>query len=91
MKVEIIAIGDELTSGRILNTTSGYAARHGDTTFDLRLALGLDRSLITSTRFELSERFAKLMLHRGVFLLERIAAHAGDPAGFTLPLASVCE
>jgi len=27
MIVEIIAIGDELTSGRILNTTSGYAAR----------------------------------------------------------------
>ena len=28
MKVEIIAIGDELTSGRILNTTSSFAARH---------------------------------------------------------------
>ncbi len=28
MKVEIIAIGDELTSGRIPNTTSGFAARH---------------------------------------------------------------
>ncbi|WP_163340059.1 CinA family nicotinamide mononucleotide deamidase-related protein [Desulfopila sp. IMCC35008] len=28
MKIEIIAIGDELTSGRILNTTSGFAARH---------------------------------------------------------------
>lgn len=28
MKGEIIAIGDELTSGRILNTTSGFAARH---------------------------------------------------------------
>ena len=27
MKIEIIAIGDELTSGRILNTTSGFAAR----------------------------------------------------------------
>ena len=27
MKGEIIAIGDELISGRILNTTSGYAAR----------------------------------------------------------------
>ena len=25
---EIIAIGDELTSGRIVNTTSGFAARH---------------------------------------------------------------
>jgi len=28
MKVEIIAIGDELTSGRILNTTSRFAARN---------------------------------------------------------------
>lgn len=28
MKIEIIAIGDELTSGRTLNTTSGFAARH---------------------------------------------------------------
>ena len=28
MKGEIIAIGDELTSGRTLNTTSGFAARH---------------------------------------------------------------
>ena len=28
MKTEIIAIGDELTSGRILNTTSSFAARH---------------------------------------------------------------
>ncbi len=28
MKGEIIAIGDELTSGRIYNTTSGFAARH---------------------------------------------------------------
>jgi nicotinamide-nucleotide amidase len=28
MKGEIIAIGDELTSGRIVNTTSGFAARH---------------------------------------------------------------
>ena len=27
MKGEIIAIGDELTSGRIMNTTSGFAAR----------------------------------------------------------------
>ena len=28
MKIEIIAIGNELTSGRILNTTSGFAARN---------------------------------------------------------------
>lgn len=28
MKIEIIAIGDELTSGRIINTTSSFAARN---------------------------------------------------------------
>ncbi|EKO40183.1 MAG: phosphate uptake regulator [Solidesulfovibrio magneticus str. Maddingley MBC34] len=69
---------------------AAFAARHGDTTFDIRLALGLGRSLITSTRFELSERFARLMFHRGVFLLQRVAAHTGDPADFSLPTDALC-
>ena len=69
---------------------AAFAARHGDTTFDIRLALGLGRSLITSTRFELSERFARLMFHRGVFLLQRVAAHDGDPADFKLPVDALC-
>lgn len=69
---------------------AAFAARHGDTTFDIRLALGLGRSLITSTRFELSERFARLMFHRGVFLLERVAGHTGDPADFNLPIDALC-
>jgi len=69
---------------------AAFAARHGDTTFDIRLALGLGRSLITSTRFELSERFARLMFHRGVFLLQRVAAHTGDPADFKLPIDALC-
>ncbi|WP_428559198.1 MAG: PhoU domain-containing protein [Solidesulfovibrio sp. DCME] len=83
---------------RLLNAISteffefarSFAARHGDTSFELRLALGLGRSLITSTRFELSERFSKLMFARGMFLLSRTAAHGGDPSGFRLPLAAVC-
>lgn len=69
---------------------AAFAAAKGDTTFDIRLALGLGRSLITSTRFELSERFARLMLHRGVYLLERVVGHAGAPADFRLPLAALC-
>jgi phosphate uptake regulator len=69
---------------------AAFAARHGDTTFDIRLALGLGRSLITSTRFELSERFARLMFNRGVFLLQRVAAHTGDPADFSLPTDALC-
>ena len=69
---------------------AAFASSKGDTTFDIRLALGLGRSLITSTRFELSQRFAKFMLHRGVYLLERVAGHVGDPATFRLPLGSLC-
>ena len=69
---------------------AAFAAQHGDTTFDIRLALGLGRSLITSTRFELSERFARLMFNRGVFLLQRVAAHTGDPAEFKLPIDALC-
>ncbi len=92
---------------RILNTVVAdffrfardFAAASGDATFEMRLSLGLARSLITSTRFELSERFSKLMFHRGIYLLEQVVAHAakappsapsGDPATFRLPLAALC-
>lgn len=56
----------------------GFAARHGDTTFEARLCLGLARSFITSTRFELNKRFARDMFRRGVYLLKKILAHADD-------------
>ncbi len=68
----------------------GFAARHGDATFEMRIALGLARSFITSTRFELSERFSRLMFARGMYLLGRVTGHAGDPSGFRLPLAALC-
>ena len=54
------------------------------------MALGLARSYITSTRFELSERFSRLMFSRGMYLLGRVAKHAGPPAAFRLPLAAAC-
>ncbi|MFU2210733.1 PhoU domain-containing protein [Solidesulfovibrio sp. C21] len=83
---------------RVLNTViveffnfaRSFAAKQGDTTFEIRVALGLARSLITSTRFELSERFSRQMLSRGIYLLSRVAGHGGDPAGFRLPVAAVC-
>ncbi|MHC1710624.1 MAG: PhoU domain-containing protein [Solidesulfovibrio sp.] len=67
-----------------------FAAKSGDTTFELRLTLGLARSLITSTRFELSDRFSKILFNRGIYLLDRVTGHDGDPADFRLPLAAVC-
>lgn len=66
-----------------------FAQARGDASFDLRLAIGLARSLITSTRFELSKRFSRHMFERGVYLLSKVANHSGDPAAFRLPLGAV--
>lgn len=56
-----------------------FADRHEDRTFQARLAMGLIRSFITSTRFELNEDFAKVMHLRSVYLLEKLIAHKGKP------------
>jgi phosphate uptake regulator/aminoglycoside phosphotransferase len=63
-----------------------YAAKQGDGTFDARLGLGLMRSFITSTRFELNAEFAKEMFLRGCYLLDKINDHGGRPwEDFQLP------
>lgn len=49
---------------------ASYAAAHHDRDFELRLALGLARSFITSTRFVLDKEHAKAMHAKGRQLLE---------------------
>lgn len=56
-----------------------FSERHGDETFDARLALGLIRSLISSTRFILKEDFSKDLFLRGIYLLDRLLEHEGRP------------
>ncbi len=69
-----------------LNFAREYARAHGDDTFEARLALGVIRSFVTSTRFEFNREFAKDMFLRGVYLMTRILAHAGSPwTEFRLP------
>jgi phosphate uptake regulator len=63
-----------------------FARRNGDETFESRLALGLIRSLISSTRFILREEFAKVLYLRGIYLLDRLLDHEGRPwEDFRLP------
>jgi phosphate uptake regulator/aminoglycoside phosphotransferase (APT) family kinase protein len=57
----------------------GFAGQTNDKTFDVRMALGLARAFITSTRFELESRFAEGMYMRSVYLLEKVIRHAGKP------------
>ena len=56
-----------------------FAHSHGDTGFDARLALGLARSLLTSTRFEMDLEFARAMMLRARYLIERLLAHRAAP------------
>ncbi|MFV8754948.1 PhoU domain-containing protein [Nannocystaceae bacterium ST9] len=52
-----------------------FGERHGDTSFDARLALGLARSLLTSTRFDMDPHFSSAMMLRARYLLERLLEH----------------
>jgi len=63
-----------------------FARAQGDDTFEARLAMGLVRSFVTSTRFEIRRAFAEEMLRRAMYLLERLESHpAGAMASFKLP------
>lgn len=57
---------------------AGFAARHKDKTFNARLALGLARSFISSTRFILDRSLAKRLFFRGIYLLELLERTAPD-------------
>jgi hypothetical protein len=60
------------TSVTFFRFARNYAHRNGDSVFDARLALGLIRSFITSTRFVLNGEFAKMMFLRANYLMERL-------------------
>jgi hypothetical protein len=62
-----------------------FAAEQGDDTFEARLGLGLVRSFISSTRFDIRRSFAEEMLQRGVYLLERLAGAGKELKTFRLP------
>ncbi|SDB08489.1 Phosphate uptake regulator [Desulfonatronum thiosulfatophilum] len=64
---------------RFLQFARQFAKEHHDATFEIRLALGLIRSFITSARFELNAEFAAGMFARGVYLAEKILAYRGRP------------
>jgi len=67
-----------------------YAAKAGDETFELRLALGLARSFATSTRFILDKSLAHSMFLRARFLIEQVLAADPKKAGsFKIPVKEI--
>ncbi|WP_428562029.1 MAG: PhoU domain-containing protein [Solidesulfovibrio sp. DCME] len=69
----------QLVMDRFLEFARGFAAEQGDTTFEARLTFGVARALATSARFEVNRAFAQELFLRGAYLLERLAARAGEP------------
>ncbi len=53
--------------------SADFARKHNDDSFELRLALGLARSLATSTRFTLDKTLARAMFYRARYLIEQVS------------------
>ncbi len=69
---------------------AAYAKKHGDTSFDLRLALGLARSFATSTRFVLDKTLARAMWLRARYLIESVlATDVKKMQNFHLPVQEI--
>lgn len=63
-----------------------FAESQGDTEFDARLALGLVRSFVSSTRFDIRRSFAEEMMRRAQYLLESLGNVSGsDYSSFRTP------
>jgi phosphate uptake regulator/aminoglycoside phosphotransferase (APT) family kinase protein len=70
--------------------TKAFAEEVGDETFDTRLALGLARSFITSTRFILDKSLARRMLLRARFLIEQVLdTEPAQSARYRLPAKEI--
>lgn len=57
---------------------SAFASKQKDGWFDARLALGLFRSLITSTRFIFDKKFSMALYDRAELVLDTLEHHQGD-------------
>lgn len=71
-------------------TARRFARKHQDETFELRLALGLVRSFITSTRFILDKSLSRRMMLRAIYIIEQILkADLTNPKRFKLNLQEI--
>lgn len=92
-----LRVVDPVLRQRILEQTrsfydfaAAYAKKVDDTSFDLRLALGLARSFATSTRFVLDRALALAMWMRARYLIESVLATDPKQAqNFRLPVRDI--
>jgi hypothetical protein len=77
-------------SCRFYDFSAAYAKKTGDSTFELRLALGLARSFATSTRFVVDKTLAQAMWLRARYLLEMVlSTNPKQAKNFRLPIKEI--
>lgn len=69
----------------VIAAAEAFAAAHGDPTWQARLALGIARSCISSTRFVLDRKLARQLFLLGVYLMESLLEWDGPADGYRLP------
>lgn len=67
-----------------LKFSTAFAKNNGDRGFEARLALGLARSFITSTRFETNAQFAGQMYMKAYYIIERFLESGLSPERFRI-------
>ena len=70
---------------RVYDCALRFARKNNDTTFEARLALGLFRSLITSTRFLFDSNFSTAMFRRAMMILRDVLANKDHLDKYRLP------
>lgn len=69
---------------RMFDAALDFAKQNKDETFEARVALGLFRSLITSTRFLFDKSFSTDMFDRATLILQELMAHEDDLGKYRL-------
>jgi len=72
------------TNMEMFKCARNFARRNKDSTFEARLAFGLFRSLITSTRFSFNKEFSTEMFKRAVLILRELIESKDDISKFRI-------
>jgi hypothetical protein len=79
-----------MMSHGIYRFARGYAKQAKDEGFEMRLALGLIRSFVTSTRFILDKSLSRAMFYRALYLMEQLlVANSKSKRRFKVPIEEI--
>ncbi|MFT5210538.1 MAG: phosphate uptake regulator/tRNA A-37 threonylcarbamoyl transferase component Bud32 [Flavobacterium sp.] len=71
-------------NSRVFDCASKFAQENGDQLFEIRMAFGLVRSMITSTRFLFDKKFSSDLIRRAIGILDDVNESGSDLKAFKI-------